>query len=99
DGDTQWVRVAAFGETAERLIGRIVKGDKVYVEGDLRLNYWTDREGKPRSGHSVVARKVEKLGKIGRNRQPNPNGSPECSAPPRLRETGHGCLPVTGSGR
>jgi single-strand DNA-binding protein len=77
DGETQWVRVAAFGETAEHLIGRVVKGDRIYVEGDLRLNQWTDREGKPRSGLSVAARKVEKLGDIGRNRPLNPNGSRE----------------------
>jgi single-strand DNA-binding protein len=77
DEDTQWVRVAAFGEAAERLIGRVVKGDRVYVEGDLRLNQWSDREGKPRSGLSVAARKVERLGEIGRNRPPNPNGSRE----------------------
>jgi single-strand DNA-binding protein len=80
DEDTQWVRVAAFAETAERPIGRVVKGDRVYVEGDLRLNQWTDREGKPGSGLSVAARKVEKLGEIGRNRPPNPNGS--CKATP-----------------
>src|SRR5262249_46908687 len=75
DEDTQWVRVAAFGETAERLIGRVVKGDRVYVEGDLRLNHWIDREGKPRSGLSVAARKVERLGEIGRNRPPNSNSA------------------------
>jgi single-strand DNA-binding protein len=77
DDETQWVRVAAFGETAEHLIGRVVKGDRVYVEGDLRLNQWIDREGKPRSSLSVAARKVEKLGEIGRNRPANPNGSRE----------------------
>ena len=45
DDDVQWVRVAVFGETAERLAGHLHKGDRLYVEGTLRLNSWTDRNG------------------------------------------------------
>jgi single-stranded DNA-binding protein len=48
DDETQWVRVGAFGDTAEHLVGLVTKGDIIYVEGTLRLNEWTDHEGKIR---------------------------------------------------
>ena len=39
---TQWVQVACFGETAER-VAQLEKGARVYVEGALKLNTWTGR--------------------------------------------------------
>jgi Single-strand binding protein family len=53
-----------FGETAERRSGHVIKGDKLYVEGDLCLNDSTDREGKQRTGSTVAAWRVERLGEI-----------------------------------
>ena len=88
DDDTQWVRVALFGDTAERVAGSIAKGDKLYVEGTLRLNTWTDREGKQRTGLSVAAWKAEKVGQIGRNKPATPKALPEGehSASPAARD-------------
>jgi single-stranded DNA-binding protein len=43
-------------------------GNKVYVEGTLRLSEWTGRNGEKRTGLSVAAWKTEKLGGIGRNK-------------------------------
>jgi single stranded DNA-binding protein len=73
--DVQWVSVAAFGEAAERVSDLLAKGDRAYVEGTLRLNEWTDREGLTRHGLQVAAWRVEALGKIGR-RKPKPKGNP-----------------------
>jgi single-strand DNA-binding protein len=67
DDDTQWVQVAVFGETAEHLASSLHKGDRVYVEGRLKLNRW-EKDGAERSGLSVAAWKAEKLGAIGRNK-------------------------------
>ncbi len=66
--DTQWVSVAVFGEAAERLCAGLRKGDRVYVEGTLRLAEWAGRDGHRRASLSVAAWKAEKLGAIGRNR-------------------------------
>lgn len=66
--ETQWVSVATFGEIAERLCASLHKGDKVYVEGTLRLTEWTGRDGEKRTGLAVAAWKADKLGAIGRSR-------------------------------
>lgn len=42
EGETLWARVALFGEAAEALTHRLIKGARVYVEGRLSLNLWTD---------------------------------------------------------
>jgi len=66
--EAQWVSVAVFGEAAERLCAALHKGDKLYVEGTLRLSEWTGKGGEKRTGLSVAAWKAEKLGAIGRNK-------------------------------
>jgi single-strand DNA-binding protein len=62
---TTWVRVAVFGQLATRLYPELKKGTEVYCEGRLRLDSWTGRDGRERTGLSVAAAKVEVLGKIG----------------------------------
>jgi single-strand DNA-binding protein len=78
DDDTQWAQVAVFGDTAEHLAGSLKKGDRVYVEGRLKLNRW-EKDGEQKSGLSVAAWKAEKLGQIGRNKPPRERdaGDPE----------------------
>jgi single-stranded DNA-binding protein len=76
----QWVRVAVFGEAAERLDGA-AKGTRLYVEGTLTLNEWNAPGGEPRHGLAVAAWKCERVGSsaIGRNkpkRQQTGNGRP-----------------------
>jgi len=39
-----WVRVVVFGESAEQMAPRLLKGHKVYVEGKLRLIRSADEE-------------------------------------------------------
>ncbi|CAN1721176.1 single-strand DNA-binding protein [Hyphomicrobium sp. 1Nfss2.1] len=79
DEATQWVQVACFGSAAEELSDRLGKGDRVYVEGTIKLNIWTDREGKERSGLSVAAWKCERLGNIGRSKLPPRRDKPSSS--------------------
>jgi single-strand DNA-binding protein len=86
--DVHWVRVAVFGEVAEQITGTLRKGDKAYVEGTLRLNTWTDREGNQRSGLSVAAWRVDKLGQIGRNKPRRPKAPPEGEHPASISITG-----------
>jgi single-strand DNA-binding protein len=73
DGPT-WVRVACFGETAQKLCAsNITKGDKLYVEGHLRLSHWTDKAtGEQRHGLNVSAWKVSLMGRIGQKKLKTP---------------------------
>jgi single stranded DNA-binding protein len=66
----QWVRVSCFAETAERVAASFKKNDRCYVEGSLKLDHWTDKQGEQKHGLSVSAFKVEKVGvsAIGRNK-------------------------------
>lgn len=65
--EVTWVRVAVFGEAAD-LIGGLAKGTQVYVEGRIKLESWTDKDGELRSGLGVAASLVQPLGQIGRKR-------------------------------
>ena len=62
---TTWIRIAVFGELATRLHPELKKGTEVYCEGRLKLDSWTGRDGRERSGLSVAASRVEVLGGIG----------------------------------
>ncbi len=71
----QWLRVACFGETAEKLAGRAKKGDRVYCEGTLTLNTWADKStGEAKTGLNVAAWKCEKVPSIGKNRTRQDHG-------------------------
>ena len=65
----QWLRVACFGEAAEKIAARAEKGDRVYVEGTLTLNTWADKAtGEAKTGLNVAAWKCERMSAIGRSR-------------------------------
>ena len=64
-GPMTWVRVAARGEVAESLEGRLVHGADVYVEGRLRLRQRSGRGGEHRCGLDVSAQTVRPAGRAG----------------------------------
>jgi single-stranded DNA-binding protein len=67
DDAVQWVSVAVFGKAAENA-AQLVKGDRVYCEGQIKLDEWTGQDGAKRTGLSVAAFKCERTHNIGRNR-------------------------------
>ena len=74
DDSVQWVSLAVFGKHAEAA-SELKKGDKVYVEGSIKLDSWTGNDGVERTGLSVAAWKVERTHLIGKNR-PQREGKP-----------------------
>src|SRR5262245_53744739 len=58
---TIWFRVAAWGRQAEVAAEYLAKGRQVYVEGRLRLEEYTDREGNPRTSAEVNASDIHFL--------------------------------------
>ena len=67
DDDTQWISVSCFGKAAETA-ATLRKGDKIYVEGNIKLDTWTGNDGSERHGLSVAAFKCERTHNIGRAR-------------------------------
>jgi single-strand DNA-binding protein len=67
DDAVQWVSVAVFGKAAETAAD-LKKGDRVYVEGSIKLDSWRGNDGIERHGLSVAAFRCEQTHQIGRNR-------------------------------
>jgi single-strand DNA-binding protein len=69
DAPATWVRVVTFGERAEELAPRLVKGVKAYVEGRLEVSLWTPEDGRtPRININVTASTIQPLGQIAKRR-------------------------------
>ena len=62
---TTWFRVTAWGKQAENISKYLSKGRKVYLEGRLHVEEWTDREGKPRQSLEVNASDVQFIDSAG----------------------------------
>ncbi len=45
---TEWHRVEVFGKTAQVVRDYCTKGRQVYVEGSIRYDEWTDKDGNKR---------------------------------------------------
>jgi single-stranded DNA-binding protein len=48
--------------------GELKKGDRVYIEGTIKLDSWRGQDGVERSGLSVASFKIDKTHQIGRNK-------------------------------
>jgi single-strand DNA-binding protein len=56
--ETDWHRVVCFGKLAEFMARSAAKGQVAYVEGGLRTEKWTDRDGNDRWTTKVYAEKI-----------------------------------------
>ncbi len=65
---TTWFRVTLWGRQAETASQYLTKGRPVYIEGHLRVEEWTDRDGKPR--HTLEVHGTD-MQFIGGNREDN----------------------------
>ena len=63
---TTWFRVTLWGRQAETASQYLTKGRPVYIEGRLRVEEWTDRDGKPRHTLEVHATDMQFIGGGGR---------------------------------
>jgi single-strand DNA-binding protein len=63
---TTWFRVTLWGRQAETASQYLTKGRPVYIEGRLRVEEWTDRDGKPRHTLEVHATDMQFIGSGGR---------------------------------
>jgi len=86
---TTWFRITLWNRQAENASKYLQKGSPVYIEGRLKLDEWTDRDGNTRQTLDVTATDMQFLG--GGNKSENYNtarasssnefSKPESSAP------------------
>jgi single-strand DNA-binding protein len=62
---TTWFRVTLWGRQAETASQYLVRGRSVYIEGRLRVEEWTDRDGKPRHTLEVHGMDMQFIGDRG----------------------------------
>jgi single-strand DNA-binding protein len=79
---TTWFRVTLWGRQAETASQYLTKGRPIYVEGRIRLEEWTDRDGKQRYTLEVHATDMQF---IGGNRGDEPSGAGAGSSGPGNR--------------
>lgn len=59
--ETEWHTAIIFGKSAVAMAKGMVKGDRIYVEGMLKTNEWTDKDGVPRKQLEVVGSTLHDL--------------------------------------
>lgn len=78
---TTWFRVTLWGRQAETASQYLAKGRPVYIEGRLRVEEWTDRDGKPRHTLEVHATDMQFIGG-GRSEEPHTERAAAAAAEP-----------------
>ena len=59
---TTWFRVTLWGKKEEAASQYLVKGRSVYIEGRLRVEEWTDKDGNPRHSLEVNGTEMQFIG-------------------------------------
>jgi single-strand DNA-binding protein len=68
DDGLQWVQVSVFGSAAATA-ATLKKGDRVYCEGNIKLDTWKGSDGVERHSLAVSSFKLEQTHKIGRAKE------------------------------
>lgn len=73
--ETTFVDVTLWGKTAETASEYLSKGSPIFVEGRLKLDQWTDKDGNKRSKLRVTCDRMQLIG--GRQQSEEKRPSPE----------------------
>jgi len=86
---TEWHRVEVFGKQAQVVRDYLTKGRSVYLEGSIRYDEWTDKDGNKRnttkirvSGPNSRVVLLGGRGEGGARGGPGPSGPPEGAGGP-----------------
>jgi single-strand DNA-binding protein len=85
---TEWHRVKFFGRLAEIAGEYLKKGGQVYIEGSLRTDKYTDKEGVERYSTDIIANEMQMLGGRGEGGSGRGEGGGYQSRPPQGRSAG-----------
>lgn len=84
---TEWHRVKFFGRLAEIAGEYLKKGSQVYIEGSLRTEKYTDKQGVERYSTDIIASEMQMLG--GSPRNEGHDSQDGASQAPARRDTGN----------
>ena len=80
---TEWHRVEVFGKTAQVVRDYVTKGRSVYIEGTIRYDEWTDKDGNKRNTTKIRVSgpnsRLVMLGGRGDGGGGRPSGPPEAA--------------------
>jgi single-strand DNA-binding protein len=62
---TTWFRITLWDKKAETASKYLTKGSSIYIEGKLRTEEWTDKDGKIRTTLEVLATDMQFIGSRG----------------------------------
>src|SRR5205085_10552099 len=71
---TTWFKITLWGRQAETASQYLAKGRPLYIEGRLRVEEWTDRDGRQRYTLEVHATDMQFIG--GRGEETSPRTEP-----------------------
>lgn len=57
--EVDFFNLVAFNKTADICTKYLSKGRKVFVEGHIKFDEYTDKDGNKRTGHSVIIDSIE----------------------------------------
>lgn len=77
----EWHRVKFFGRLAEIAGEYLKKGQQVYIEGSLRTDKYTDKQGVERYSTNIIANEMQMLGGRGDAEQPARAPVKDCPQP------------------
>lgn len=86
---TEWHRVTLFGKLGEIAGEYLKKGSQCYIDGALRTNKYTDKDGIERFSTDIIASEMQMLGSPVGSTNRGSGGAPrrESHAPPTSRPT------------
>ncbi|MGH8125240.1 MAG: single-stranded DNA-binding protein [Rhodanobacteraceae bacterium] len=84
---TEWHRIKFFGRLAEIAGEYLKKGRQVYIEGSLRTDKYTDKEGIERYTTDIIANNMQMLGGPG-DGEPRGEGGGYRQRSPQSRPSG-----------
>jgi single-strand DNA-binding protein len=71
---TTWFKITLWNKQAETAAKWLTKGKPIYIEGRLRTEEWTDKDGKTRTSLEVFGTDMQFIGTRG-DSMPNMGGS------------------------
>ena len=81
---TEWHRVKFFGRLAEIAGDYLRKGSQVYIEGSIRTEKYTDKQGVEKYATDIIANDMQMLG--GRSEGGASSTAPQGGTPARTRQ-------------
>jgi single-strand DNA-binding protein len=86
NGETDFIDIVAWRNTAEFVCKHFTKGKPILVSGSIQNRSWTDTEGNKHWATEIVADEVSFVGSKGDNGQPTANEAPSYGIPDGLEE-------------